>query len=143
MQLIHLKDLPASAISDFLLPYIKYLSNPLSGAKISAKNSAEAYTIPSNVWFITELEKGSLVENIPAYILEYATLLALKFAVCQPAEAKSEFVPITLTDSGGNEVISHTPELPFGVVILSSPAIIKGEAYTITVGAASGTFTAN
>ncbi|MBQ8752109.1 MAG: hypothetical protein IJZ13_03290, partial [Clostridia bacterium] len=52
-------------------------------------------------------------------------------------------VPITLTDSGGNEVISHTPELPFGVVILSSPAIIKGEAYTITVGAASGTFTAN
>ena len=98
MHLIHLKNLPASAISDFLLPYIKYLSNPLSGAKISAKNSAEAYTIPSNVWFITELEKGSLVENIPAYILEYATLLALKFAVCQPAEAKSEFVPITLTD---------------------------------------------
>ena len=52
-------------------------------------------------------------------------------------------VPITLTDSGGGEVISHTPELPFGVVILSSPAIIQGEAYTITVGTASGTFTAN
>lgn len=50
---------------------------------------------------------------------------------------------ITLTDEAGNPVISHTPELDFAVVILSSPDIIKGENYTITVGANSGTFEAN
>ena len=50
---------------------------------------------------------------------------------------------ITLTDLDGNVVISHVPELSFGVVILSSPDIIKGETYTITVGSASGEFAAS
>ncbi len=50
---------------------------------------------------------------------------------------------ITLTDSAGNVVISYAPELSFGVVILSSPDVVKGETYTITVGSASGTFAAN
>ena len=49
---------------------------------------------------------------------------------------------ITLTDSNGNVVISHEPELPFAIVILSSPKIQKGETYTITVGEASGNFEA-
>lgn len=49
---------------------------------------------------------------------------------------------ITLTDSNGNIVISHEPELSFAIVILSSPDIVKGENYTITVGEASGEFEA-
>lgn len=50
---------------------------------------------------------------------------------------------ITLTDSSGNTVISYAPELSFAVVILSSPDIIQGQTYTITVGTASGEFTAS
>ena len=50
---------------------------------------------------------------------------------------------ITLTDSNGNVIISHEPDLSYGVVILSSPDIIRGEKYTITVGSASGEFTAS
>ena len=50
---------------------------------------------------------------------------------------------ITLTDSSGNIIISHVPDLSFGVVILSSPDIIKGETYTITVGSAKGEFAAS
>ncbi len=49
---------------------------------------------------------------------------------------------ITLTDSDGNVVITHEPELAFAIVILSSPDIVKGETYTITVGDASGEFAA-
>lgn len=49
---------------------------------------------------------------------------------------------ITLTDGAGKELISYAPELSFNVVILSSPDIIKGETYTITVGSASGSFAA-
>ena len=37
----------------------------------------------------------------------------------------------------------NTPDLPFGLVILSSADIVAGESYTITVGQASGTFEAN
>lgn len=50
---------------------------------------------------------------------------------------------ITLTDGGGNTVISYTPALSFSVVILSSPDIVKGESYTISVGSATGTFAAS
>ena len=50
---------------------------------------------------------------------------------------------ITLTDSNGNVIISHAPDLSYGVVILSSSDIIKGEKYTITVGSASGEFSAS
>lgn len=50
---------------------------------------------------------------------------------------------ITLTDANGNTVISYSPELSFAVVILSSPDIVKGQTYTITVGSATGSFEAN
>lgn len=49
---------------------------------------------------------------------------------------------ITLTDKEGNVLISYAPELSFDVVILSSPDLISGETYTITVGQESGDFEA-
>lgn len=50
---------------------------------------------------------------------------------------------ITLTDEKGNVLFDYAPELPFAVVILSSPDLVTGETYTITVGTASGSFEAN
>ena len=50
---------------------------------------------------------------------------------------------ITLTDANGKIIIDHTPELGFAVVILSCPEMVSGQSYTVTIGAASGTFTAN
>lgn len=49
---------------------------------------------------------------------------------------------ITLTDQKGNTVMSYTSELDFNVVILSSPDIISGDTYTITIGSDSGEFEA-
>ncbi|MBR2044954.1 MAG: carbohydrate-binding domain-containing protein [Agathobacter sp.] len=49
---------------------------------------------------------------------------------------------IKLIDSNGNEIISHTPELSFAVVILSSEDIRKGDTYTIQIGTISGEFEA-
>lgn len=51
---------------------------------------------------------------------------------------------ILLEDADGKEIISYTPELDFAVVILSTPEMVSGESYTITVGdMESGTFEAN
>ena len=50
---------------------------------------------------------------------------------------------IILKDKNGNTIFSHTPELNFAVVILSSPELVKGETYTITVGTQSGDFEAS
>ena len=50
---------------------------------------------------------------------------------------------IILKDKNGNTVLEHTPELNFAVVILSSPELVKGETYSITVGSQSGEFEAS
>ena len=50
---------------------------------------------------------------------------------------------ITLTDEAGKILIDCMPELNFAVVILSCPEMVSGQNYTVTVGSASGTFTAN
>lgn len=50
---------------------------------------------------------------------------------------------ITLTDSSGAVVMEYTADQDFALVILSSPDLVTGEEYTITVGDASGTFAAS
>lgn len=50
---------------------------------------------------------------------------------------------IALKDSTGKELIAHTPELDFAVVILSTPEMVKGETYTIMIGSDSGDFEAS
>lgn len=50
---------------------------------------------------------------------------------------------ITLKDGDGNILITNTPNLDFAIVILSSPDIIKGKTYTISVGSNSGEYTAD
>ncbi|MBO5315591.1 MAG: carbohydrate-binding domain-containing protein [Clostridia bacterium] len=50
---------------------------------------------------------------------------------------------ILLKDNSGKTIIEHTPELNFAIVILSSPDIVSGETYTITVGSESGDFEAS
>ena len=50
---------------------------------------------------------------------------------------------IQLADASGKVLITRTPELDFAVVILSSPEIVKGETYTITIGGVSEIFKAS
>lgn len=50
---------------------------------------------------------------------------------------------VTLEDQSGNTLITYTPELSFAVVILSSPDLVSGEPYTMTVGSISREFEAN
>ena len=98
MHIIYLKNLATAKIPEYLIPYIKYLSNPTAKAEISQKGSDETYVIGGNVWFVAAIERDTMVENVPAYVLEYATVLPIQYTACMPAEERSEIVPITLTD---------------------------------------------
>ena len=51
---------------------------------------------------------------------------------------QSTGVKITVSDSGGKELMSYTPELPFSVIIFSSPELVSGETYHVTVGTLEG-----
>ena len=45
---------------------------------------------------------------------------------------------VTVKDSNGNSVISYEVEYSCAMVIISSPDIVKGDAYTLTIGSTSG-----
>lgn len=98
MHVIHVKGIRSNRMSEYLTPYIKYFSNPASNAKISAKGSDDAYTIPSNVWFVFDIERSDLVENIPAYILEHAVVLPVKYSDSDVISYKTPFTPIAQKD---------------------------------------------
>ena len=49
---------------------------------------------------------------------------------------------ITVKDSDGNVIISHTPEMDFQLIIITCPKMIKGQTYTLTIGNASQSITA-
>ena len=50
---------------------------------------------------------------------------------------------VTVKDKNGNTLIAYAPELSFAVVIISSPDIVSGETYTVSVGSSSSEFEAN
>ena len=50
---------------------------------------------------------------------------------------------ILLTDASGKTLLSACPAESFSVIIFSSPELVKGETYTLTVGSSSGEFTAS
>lgn len=49
---------------------------------------------------------------------------------------------ITVADSDGNVLFSHTPSLEYGVVIFSAPSIQSGETYRLTLGTTTQEVTA-
>ncbi|MDD6466918.1 MAG: carbohydrate-binding domain-containing protein [Erysipelotrichaceae bacterium] len=50
---------------------------------------------------------------------------------------------ITLKDESGQLILTHTPELSFQVVIISSPKLVSGKTYQLTIGSISSDVKAN
>lgn len=47
-----------------------------------------------------------------------------------------------ITADQKDEILSHSPELSFQIVIISTPQIKSGESYTVTVGSQTESVTA-
>lgn len=58
-------------------------------------------------------------------------------------DAQSAGTSVELADQNGNVLLSYTPELSFGLVILSSPDILSGQSYTLTTGSTPQEVTAS
>ncbi len=56
---------------------------------------------------------------------------------------QSEKTAITIKDSSGNVILSYTPELSFGLVVISKPDLKSGEKYTVTIGSITDEVTAS
>ncbi len=77
-----------------------------------------------------------------------STMMAQSFSdsaqgvIAVQLSTQSAGTQITVTDSSGKVYFDYAPELGFQVVILSSPQLVSGQTYTITIGAQSGEVTA-
>lgn len=60
------------------------------------------------------------------------------FTTCPTQSAGTK---ITLKDSDGNVILSHTADQDFSCVILSHASIKEGESYTLTIGSSTSTVT--
>ena len=58
------------------------------------------------------------------------------------ASNQSAGTEVKLCDSNGNVILSVTPELSYGLIILSSPEIVSGQTYSLTVGSQTESVTA-
>ncbi len=56
---------------------------------------------------------------------------------------QTENTNIIVSDADGNQILSYAPELSFQIFIFSSPEIISGDSYNLTVGSVSGEIQAN
>ena len=50
---------------------------------------------------------------------------------------------VIIQDENGDIIVSFEPELSFAVVIVSTPDMVSGETYAVTVGSESGEFEAD
>lgn len=55
---------------------------------------------------------------------------------------QSSGVTITVSDGEGKELVSYQPELAFSVIIFSTPELVSGQSYHVTVGSLEGDITA-
>lgn len=59
------------------------------------------------------------------------------------ADGQPAGVKITVSDSDGKELVSYQPELAFSVVIFSTPELVSGQSYRVTVGDIEGDIAAD
>ena len=54
-----------------------------------------------------------------------------------------EYPTVTVADISGNTVVSFTPSKSYACVIISTPKLVSGQTYCLTVGTNSGDVVAN
>ena len=59
------------------------------------------------------------------------------------AGGQSSGVKITVSDGNGKELVSYAPEMDFSVIIFSTPELVSGQSYHVTVGSVEGDVTAD
>lgn len=110
-----------------------YATNPGSG-DVSVLDSQNAPVITGGTYI------GLGISTMMAETFSSASAQGVIACTCGNQPAGSA---LTITDSSGKEILSMTTEYSTSIMIISTPDVVKGESYTITIGSVSGTISAN
>ena len=82
-----LTDVKLETISNYFVPFARYIRNPNGSNSVLAMNErhiSTAYNIPRNLWFILNLDGKETLDNMPEYISDIATVNTFEFERCEP-----------------------------------------------------------
>lgn len=88
-----LTDVKFEFISNYFVPFARYIRNPNGTNSVLAMNErhiSTAYNIPRNLWFILNLDGGETLDNIPEYISDIATVNTFEFEFCEPEHTQTD-----------------------------------------------------
>ena len=88
-----LTDVKFDTISNYFVPFARYIRNPMGTNTVLAMNEkhiSTAYNIPQNLWFIVNIDEFETLDNMPEYISDIATVNSFEFELCEPERTHTE-----------------------------------------------------
>ncbi len=88
MFIISLTNVSFESISDYFVPYAKYIRNPLSNIYVNYQDEYGAnkrIAIAKNVWFMFNIASTEKAYDMPTYLGEVSALQSIEFTRCAPA----------------------------------------------------------
>lgn len=93
MTLVALTDVSPETVSNYFVPFAKYVRNPLSNISVNYEDefgAAKRITVTKNVWFMINLADNAVPYSMPAYIGEVSALLKIAYTRCAPAQVNPD-----------------------------------------------------
>ena len=82
-----LTDVTLSEVSNYFIPFSRYIRNPRNAMVIEAKNEngdMATFRPSENVWFFVNLRMGESIKNMPAYLAELASVVRIDYTGAVP-----------------------------------------------------------
>ena len=93
MFIVSLTNVNPKDVSNYFVPFAKYVRNPLSNIYVNYQDEYGAdkrIPITKNVWFMLNIATDAVAYDMPAYIGEVAALQKIEFTRCAPAQANPD-----------------------------------------------------
>ncbi len=93
-----LTDVKLAELSNYFVPFARYIRNPHSGAVLQAvdeNNRAIKVNLTENVWFILNLSVNETMANIPAYVSELASFIKIDYMPSVSVALAEPIIPFT------------------------------------------------
>ena len=82
-----LTDVTLSEISNYFIPFSRYIRNPRNSMVIETKNEngdTAIFRPFENIWFFVNLRMGESIKNMPAYLAELASVVRIDYTGAVP-----------------------------------------------------------
>ena len=90
-----LTDVNFAGISNYFVPFSRYIRNPRNATVIEAVNEvgdSVSFKPFENLWFFVNLRMGETLRSIPAYISELASVIKVDYSATVPTRANADIL---------------------------------------------------